>query len=120
MRRMQMMKQQLRKTNMSQERTGTVLTRINAMVRGKMRKAKSRGQTLVLFSMALPVVCGIMGLTVDCAYLYFTYTRMQTAADASAISGAYYLPGQPSKAIQTAKDYARSNEIQTNEIKSVN
>src|SRR5579875_182148 len=70
-------------------------------------KRFKRGQILVIFSLALPVLIGSIGLGADVAALYFNWVEMQKAADAAAIAGANYLPGDPAQAQSVADSYAR-------------
>src|SRR5881275_342116 len=70
---------------------------------------RQRGQSIVLLALMMPALCGAMAFGVDTANLYYNWTRLQEAADAAAISGAGYLPGQVSKAVNTAKSYAQNN-----------
>jgi Putative Flp pilus-assembly TadE/G-like len=64
------------------------------------------GQTLALLVFMMPAIVGAMGLAVDVANFYLSYVRLQTAADASVLSGVRYLPDQPDRAISTATSYA--------------
>jgi hypothetical protein len=81
-------------------------------------KRFKRGQILVVFSLALPVLIGSIGLGADVAVLYFNWVEMQKAADAAAIAGANYLPGDPAQAQGVANSYAENNGIAQNEIAS--
>src|SRR5208282_2630559 len=65
-----------------------------------------RGQILAIMVIALPALIGAMGLATDVGNYYFNYVKLQTAADASVLSGAKYLPDQPCAAISTANMYA--------------
>ena len=72
------------------------------------QSAHHGGQTLALMAFVMPVLIGAMGLAADVANFYFNYVRVQTAADASVLSGVKYLPDQPAAAISTANNYATS------------
>jgi Putative Flp pilus-assembly TadE/G-like len=76
------------------------------------------GQVLAIVVIALPALMGGMGLATDVASLYLNHVRLQTAADASVLSGARYLPDQPDQAIATANAYASQNGVATGEITS--
>jgi hypothetical protein len=67
---------------------------------------RGRAQTLAIMIIALPVTVGTMGLATDVGNYFFNYVKLQTAADASVLSGAKYLPDQPCTAISTANMYA--------------
>jgi Flp pilus assembly protein TadG len=63
-------------------------------------------QTLAIMVIVLPALIGAMGLATDVGNYYFNYVKVQTAADASVLSGAKYLTDQPCSAILTANIYA--------------
>lgn len=77
-----------------------------------------RGQSMIVITLALPVLVGIISLATDVGDFYLNRTRMQTATDAAVLSGANYLPAYQSQAISTAQSYAASNGIQSGEIQS--
>ncbi len=79
---------------------------------------RTRSQVLVIVAMALPVLLGGMTLATDVGDLYLNYFRLQTADDASVLSGAMYLPDQPARAISTARTYASLNGVASAEIVS--
>lgn len=79
---------------------------------------RTRGQSLVLFALALPTILAVVSLAADVGDLYLNRYFIQTGADSAVISGAGYLPGDPSKAISTANSYAASNGIKASEIQS--
>lgn len=83
------------------------------------RSRRSRGQNVVIFALALPALVGVASLATDIADLYLNWFFIQTATDSSVLSGASYLPGNPSRAISTANNYAASNGIKASEIASV-
>jgi Flp pilus assembly protein TadG len=53
------------------------------------RKSPERGQTLLMFTIALPVVIGMLGLVVDLGWAYFTKEQARAAAEAAALAGAW-------------------------------
>ncbi len=55
----------------------------------------AKGQMLVVFTAALPILLGAMGLAADIGVLYFNWAILQKAADASALAGAAYLAASP-------------------------
>jgi hypothetical protein len=64
-------------------------------------KAHSRflkGQILVLFTLALPVLLGVMAMGADFAIIYLNWAMVQKAADAAALAGASQLTGVPGSA----------------------
>ena len=52
-----------------------------------MRLKRSEGQTILIVSIALPVLVGMMSFGLDLAYIYYSYTRIQTASDAAVLAG---------------------------------
>src|SRR5262245_41771814 len=81
-------------------------------------KRFKRGQILVVFALALPVLIGSIALGADVAVLYFDWVQMQKAADAAALAGANYLPGDPAQAQTVAASFAENNGIAQSEIAS--
>jgi Flp pilus assembly protein TadG len=67
------------------------------------------GAVAVLVGILLPVLLAFVGMAVDLGHWYLTANREQKAADAAALAGAVYLPGDPAKAKAVAVDYARQN-----------
>ncbi|MFX4261803.1 pilus assembly protein TadG-related protein [Pelotomaculum propionicicum] len=69
------------------------------------------GQVLILFALALVVLMGFAALAVDVGSMTLTRTKLQSAADASALAGAHDLPDE-STAENTAVTYAGKNGVQ--------
>jgi hypothetical protein len=67
------------------------------------------GAVAIIVGLMLPVLLGFAGLALDLGHWYLTGNQEQKAADAAALAGAVYLPGDPATAISTAKDYAARN-----------
>ncbi len=74
---------------------------------------------MVILAVLLPVVIGSVALGTDLSVFYFEWAQLQKAADAAALAGAGYLPGNPSRALETADKYAKLNGIAAGEISSV-
>ena len=53
------------------------------------KACRQRGSILILTALALPVLCGGIGLAVDVGNVYLHKTQLQNAADAAALGGAY-------------------------------
>ena len=68
-----------------------------------------RGQVLVLFVLVSTVLLGAAAIVTDASWLYVSQQRMQRAADAAALAGAVYLPGDPSRAYATARAESAKN-----------
>ncbi len=69
----------------------------------------SRGQIIVLFAAALPVLIGIMGLAIDISFAWVNELRIQKTADAAALAGAVYLPDNTTGARNAALTAAVQN-----------
>ncbi len=52
---------------------------------------KQRGQIILLYALLIPVLFLFVGVTFDLSWYYINVSRMQNAADAAAIAGAYKL-----------------------------
>jgi len=80
------------------------------------RKYRKRGQILVMLTILIPVLLGVVAMGVDITVFYWTWSRMQSAADASVLAGSASLPGSPSLAISAATAYAKANGMVASEI----
>src|SRR5688572_14131997 len=75
-----------------------------------MRLAREdKGQTFVIAALLMTVLLGFAGLAVDVAWYGLNLMRMQRAADAAALAGVVYLPGNPSGANSAALAEATKN-----------
>jgi Flp pilus assembly protein TadG len=75
-----------------------------------------RGNAAIMFALALPVVIGAAGLAVDYAIMANQRTKMQSVADAAALSAARELrlaPNGTNNVAATAQSYAQSALAQT-------
>ncbi len=72
-----------------------------------------RGQTMVQLALMLVVLLGFAALAIDMGYRYVERRRMQSAADAAALAGAYELcQGKPATvASDRAKEYLTRNGV---------
>jgi Flp pilus assembly protein TadG len=69
----------------------------------------SRGQVLIIFVMSIGVFLGLCGLVIDVAWYWTNSLRIQRAADAAALAGVVYLPGDEASAITAARNEATKN-----------
>ena len=74
---------------------------------------RERGQALVLFVLMSLVMIGSVAIVTDISWLWYGNQRMQRAADAAALAGAIYLPGNPTLAYSTAQAEATKNGYTT-------
>ena len=68
-----------------------------------------RGQAIVVAALLMTMLLGIMGIGVDISWLELNLIRMQRAADAAALAGVVYLPGNPVGAFNAAYAEATKN-----------
>lgn len=95
-----------------------VATRISKRTIFRNKKWHS-GQSIVLLTVALPVLAGLAALATDIFSFYFNWYELQTGVDAAVLSGTNYLPDYSSQAIASAQQYANSNGIKNTEIVSI-
>ncbi|HUY17833.1 MAG TPA: pilus assembly protein TadG-related protein [Candidatus Binataceae bacterium] len=81
-------------------------------------RRKSKGQTIVVIALVMPVLLGAIALGTDVAIFYFNWVQLQKAADAAVLAGANYLPDNSTQAITTANQYAQSDGAKAAEITS--
>ena len=82
----------------------------NAAVAAPRKPPKgSRGQVLILYVMAVFVFIGMLAVVLDISWYWINSNRVQKAADAAALAGVVWLPGDEPKAIQTAIYEAAKN-----------
>ncbi len=79
-------------------------------------KRRPRGQTAVLFTLAIVTLVGGIALCTDVLVMYTNWESMQKAADAAALAGANLLPVDPAGAIATAQSYAARNQLTGSEV----
>lgn len=77
--------------------------------RGSGRGQGENGAVAVLVGLLMPVLMGFAGLALDVGHWYLTGSREQKAADAAALAGTVYLPGDPVRAEAVARDVAEEN-----------
>ena len=75
-------------------------------LRGRLRKA---GQMIPLFALSIFVLMGMMALVIDVSWYWSNTLRIQRAADAAALAGAVWLPGDVTSAYSTARQEATKN-----------
>jgi Flp pilus assembly protein TadG len=72
-------------------------------------RPRSRGQIVVILAMSIIVLCGMVALVIDVAWYWSSSLRVQRAADAAALAGVVWLPGNPTTAYSTANAEATKN-----------
>ena len=71
--------------------------------------AEDAGYVVIMFAIMLPVLFGLAALAVDVSNWYLAINRQQKAADAGALAGVIYLPGDFNTAKTTALAVATRN-----------
>ncbi|MFN8619917.1 MAG: pilus assembly protein TadG-related protein [Chloroflexota bacterium] len=85
------------------------LPRLRSTARRSGRSEQERGQVIVLFVIMAVALIGCVAIVTDVSWLWVNQQRMQRAADAAALAGAIYLPGDPTTAYSTARAEAAKN-----------
>lgn len=68
-----------------------------------------RGQILVIAALMLVTLLGFAGLAIDVGWYHLNTMRIQRAADAAALAGVVYLPGDPAGAMGMARAESAKN-----------
>ena len=84
-----------------------VAGRVSGVVRGAPQTGVGRkgqtGQALPLFVLMIFVLTGSVAVVTDVSWFWVNQQKMQRAADAGALAGAVFLPGDPSGAYSAAR-----------------
>ena len=78
-----------------------------------------RGQTLLIFVLALTVLLGFTAMAIDVGLFYEDRRHMQNTADAAALAGVAELPYNPASAKIKAAEWAANNGVPSSELKSI-
>ena len=71
---------------------------------------RSRGQVAVIFALSIVLFVALCAVVVDVAFYWVTTLKVQRAADAAALAGAVYLPGDRTSAYAEARASATQND----------
>jgi len=84
-------------------------------------RRREGGQILIMIALALPIICGILGLAIDLGYAYAQRTWEQSAADGAALAAVqtYAKTGSSSSAINAAYEYAGYNKYSSSPCATV-
>jgi Flp pilus assembly protein TadG len=72
-------------------------------------RSRSRGQVLVIFALSITVLMGMVAVVIDVTWYWANSLRVQRAADAAALAGVIYLPGNVTTGVSTARTEASKN-----------
>src|SRR5512141_283686 len=81
--------------------------------KSKARQAQEAGQIIVIFALALMALIGLIGIAIDVTFAWREELRIQRAADAAALAGVVYLPGDVSGGLSASAAEARKNGYTT-------
>lgn len=70
-----------------------------------------RGSVMVFVAAAMTAVLALGAISLDAGRLYAERQRLVNVADAAALAGAQFLPGDPAQAVATALDYVELNGV---------
>ncbi len=73
-------------------------------------RERSRGQVAVIFALSIVLFVALCAVVVDVAFYWVTTLKVQRAADAAALAGAVYLPGDRTSAYAEARASATQND----------
>ncbi|HJS72040.1 MAG TPA: pilus assembly protein TadG-related protein [Acidimicrobiia bacterium] len=73
------------------------------------KRKDDRGAALVFVAISLVLLMGMAAFGTDLAWFYLNAARIQRAADAAALAGVVWLPGEPTTADNTAFSIANQN-----------
>ncbi len=73
-------------------------------------EGRSRGQVAVIFALSIVLFVALSAVVVDIAFYWVTTLKVQRAADAAALAGAVYLPGDRTTAYAEARASATQND----------
>ena len=80
---------------------------------------KERGQTLLIFVLAIAVLLGFTAMAIDVGLFFEDRRHFQNSADAMALAGVAELPLNPAGATTKAQEWAANNDVDPSEIKTV-
>jgi hypothetical protein len=73
------------------------------------RRSRSRAQVVVIFAGAIVLFVGLCAVVIDVSWYWANTLRMQRAADAAALAGVVWLPGNVSQAQTVARAESAKN-----------
>jgi hypothetical protein len=74
---------------------------------------KEAGQIIAIFALMLVVLLGLVGIAIDVTYAWREELRVQRAADAAALAGVVYLPGNVAGGVSAAQAEGGKNGFTT-------
>lgn len=80
---------------------------------------REHGQVLVIVALMIVGLIGLAALLIDGGMMQVTRREIQAVADASALAGGNFVPGQPAAALSSARDYVINNGLEDANIVSI-
>jgi Flp pilus assembly protein TadG len=77
--------------------------------RRRTSRERSRGQIVVMFAAGIPLFLGVMALVIDVGSIWNESIHVQLAAEAAALAGVPYMPGDFATASSVARSEAAKN-----------
>ncbi|GAW92837.1 Tad domain-containing protein [Calderihabitans maritimus] len=72
---------------------------------------EEKGSVIVLTALSMVMLLGFTALVTDIGLAYLASQKLSRSIDAAALAGAQELPGNPDRAVEIAKEYARRNGL---------
>ncbi len=85
------------------------MRRLRRLIAGLRRE--ENGSVIVLVAVMITAIIGFAALATDVGRLYIARQRVVNVADAAALSGAQFLPGDREQAVQTVQEYLHKNGV---------
>ena len=82
-------------------------------------RTRERGQTLIMFVLALAALLGFTAMAIDLGLLFQDRRHMQNSADAAALAGVAELPKKPVTARKKAEQWVANNGLPASAIKTI-
>ncbi|TMG09760.1 MAG: hypothetical protein E6I02_00780 [Chloroflexi bacterium] len=80
---------------------------------------RERGQTLLIFVLALTVLLGFTAMAIDLGLFFEDRRHLQNTADAAALAGVAELPANPAAAKSKAAEWAAKHGVSSGELKTI-
>lgn len=93
--------------------------RRNAHRRYQTNRSGERGQAMALFAVMMVALVGMVGLVIDGSNFQENHRKLQNAADAAAMAGAYDLPSNSSQANTDAVQWLTKNGSSNTEVTGI-
>jgi Flp pilus assembly protein TadG len=83
------------------------------------RTGEEKGQVMIMAALLMVVILGLAAIVIDVGRIVVEKQRIQNAADAAALAGAYELPDSTSQARAKALEYNGKNGVSSGETRSI-